>query len=125
VEPHIEVFNRAFRLAGRNIFFRLALRDYLQAITDVTDCATYCYRAVESIKAVFVQKTGNNRWDDMHAALGTDRNAITSTIKDFADPIRHGSWVNAKPTDKFKRWDMLELTRDILIKYLNHEEPAT
>ena len=125
VEPYIGVFNRAFRLAGRNIFFRLALRDYLQAITDVTDCATYCYRAIESIKAAFVLKTGVNRWDDMHAALGTDRNSITSTIKQFADPIRHGNWVNAKPTDKFMRWRMLVLTRDILVKYLNHEEPAT
>jgi hypothetical protein len=124
IEPYVDIFNRAFRLAGRNIFFRLALRDYLQAITDVTDCATYCYRAVESIKAAFVQKTGMDQWDDMHAALGTDRSAITSTIKQFADPIRHGNWVNAKPTDKYMRWDMLELTRNILIKYLNYEEPA-
>lgn len=125
VEPHIEVFNHALRLASQNIFFRPALRDYLQAITDVTDCATYCYRAIESIKAAFVQKTGNNRWDDMHAALGTDQNVITSTIKDYADPIRHGNCVSARSTDKFKRWDMLELTRNILVKYLDHEEAAT
>jgi hypothetical protein len=42
VQPQIEVFNRAFRLSGQNVFFRLAIRDYLQAINDVTDCATYC-----------------------------------------------------------------------------------
>src|SRR5215510_807843 len=125
IGPQIEVFNRAFRLAGRNLFFRLAIRDYLQAITEVTDCATYCYRAVESIKQAFVLKSGLDRWDEMHETLGTDKHTITKTIKEFADPIRHGNWINAKRTDKFVRWEMLALTRDILVKYLDHEEPAS
>ena len=29
IDPPIEVFNRAFRLSGQNVFFRLAIRDYL------------------------------------------------------------------------------------------------
>jgi hypothetical protein len=121
-QPHDDVFNRALRLSGRDIFYRLAIRDFLQAINDAGDCATYCYRAVETIKSSFVHKTGRDRWDDMHAALGTDRAAITATIKDYADPVRHGNWVNAKPTDKFIRWKMLEMTRDILTRYLDVEE---
>ena len=124
-EPHGPIFNRAFQLSNRNIFFRLALRDFLRAITDTTDCATYCFRAIESIKASFVSKTGVDRWDDMHAALGTDRASITDTIKDFADPIRHGNRVNAKTTDSVIRWRMLEQTRGVLLKYLDYEEPAT
>lgn len=124
IDPQIEVFNRAFRLSGQNVFFRLAIRDYLQAITDVTDCATYCYRAIESIKAAFVFKSGVDRWEDMHEALGTDRDAITTTIKQFADPIRHGNWINAKPTTSLIRWTMLALTRDTLLKYLNREQPV-
>lgn len=120
---HIEVFNLALRLASRDIFFRLAVRDYLLAINDVSDCATYCYRAVESIKSSFVLKTGHDRWDEMHAALLTDRESITDTIKTYADPVRHGNWVKAKPTDKFIRWRMLTMTRDILMKYLNTEQP--
>lgn len=124
-EPHGLVFNRAFQLSCRNIFFRLALRDFLRAFTDTTDCATYCFRAIESIKASFVFKTGIDRWDDMHAALGTDRVSIDNTVKDFADPIRHGNWVNARTTDSVTRWRMLEKTRDVLLKYLDHEEPAT
>jgi len=59
----------------------------------------------------------------MHKVLGTDRTSITSVVKDYADPVRHGNWIEAKPTDKFIRWRMLELTRDILAKYLNHEQP--
>jgi hypothetical protein len=122
--PHNPVFNRALLLSARDIFFRLALRDYLRAMTDVTDCATYCNRAIEGIKSGFVFKTGIDRWDDMHATLGTDRDSITTTVKQYADAVRHGNWVNARPTDKFERWKMLSLTRDILLKYLDHAEPA-
>lgn len=121
--PYIDVFNRALRLAGRNIFFRLAVRDYLQAINETGDCATYCYRAIESIKSSFVLQTGLDRWDDMHAALGTDRSTIAAVVKDYADPVRHGNWIKAKPTDRFLRWRMLELTRDILCRYLDREQP--
>lgn len=124
-DPHGPIFNHAFQLANANVFFRLALRDYLRAITDPTDCATYCFRAIEGIKSAFISKTGRDRWDDMHAALGTDRATIDSTIKIFADPVRHGNWVNAKPTDGETRWKMLLLTRNILLSYLNHELPAT
>jgi hypothetical protein len=123
-EPHNEIFNRALRLAGRDIFFRLACRDYLQAINDTGDCATYCYRAIESIKSSFVFRSGQDRWEELHAALGTSRKEIESTIKQYADPVRHGNWVNAKPTDRFIRWRMLELTRDILKKYLDAEQPV-
>jgi len=125
VNPHISAFSRALRLSGRDVFFRLALRDYLRAISDVTDCATYCYRAIEGIKSAFVFNTKLDRWDDMHVTLGTERDAIATTVKQFADAARHGNWVNAKPTNKFERWKMLSLTRDILAKYLDYAEPAT
>ncbi|TAL91666.1 MAG: hypothetical protein EPN46_11585 [Candidimonas sp.] len=122
--PHGPIFNRAFRLANQNVFFRLALRDFLRAITDIIDCATYCYRAIESLKSAFVSKSGNDRWDEMHAALGTDRATIDAAVKNYADPVRHGNWVSAPPTDSQTRWQMLLLTRDILLKYLDHELPA-
>lgn len=119
-----EVFNRALLLAGRDIFFRLALRDYLQAITETGDCATYCYRAIESIKSSFVLRSGKDSWDEMHAALGTDRSSITTVVKKYADPVRHGNWAAAEPTDRFLRWKMLELTKDVLLKYLDQEQSA-
>nr|WP_297404046.1 hypothetical protein [uncultured Marinobacter sp.] len=118
-----EVFNRALRLAARDVFFRMAVRDYLQAMNDVSDCAMYCYRAIESIKCSFVMASGRDRWDEMHAALGTNRATLTELIKNYADPARHGNWTNAKPTDKFIRYRMLGLTRDILKKYVDHEQP--
>ncbi len=124
-EPWDSMYQRARRLSGENIFFRLAIQDYLRAMTDHTDCATYCYRSIEGIKSAFVYSTGKDRWDDMHAALGTDRATITANVKDYADPVRHGNWLSAKPTDAVIRWQMLSLTREILVKYLDHAEPAT
>jgi hypothetical protein len=61
----------------------------------------------------------------MHAALGTDKIMIDNTVKQFADPIRHGNWGAARQTDSRERWQMLLLTRNILLKYLDHELPAT
>lgn len=124
-DPHIPIFNRAFKLANQNIFFRLALRDFLRAINDTTDCATYCYRAIESIKSAFVSKTGKDRWDEMHTALGTNRVTIDATVKNFADPVRHGNWISAPPTDGKIRWEILLLTRNILLGYLDYELPDT
>lgn len=118
-----EVFNRALKLAARNVFFRMAVRDYLQAMTDVSDCAMYCYRAIESIKNSFALASGHDGWDEMHAALVTDRKTLTEMIKNYADPVRHGNWVNAKPTDKFIRYRMMALTRDVLKRYVDHKQP--
>ena len=124
LDPLQPIMNRALSLSLRDLFFRLAIRDYMRAMNDPIDCPTYCFRAIESVKASFVFKTGKDRWDDMHKALGTSRDEITTTIKDFADPIRHGSWPAMRSTDNALRWKMLILTRDILRRYLDLEIPS-
>lgn len=120
--PHNDLFHRAFILSGKDVFFRLAVRDYLRAIRDVSDCATYCFRAIESIKCSFALQTSSDGWKAMHTALGTDRESITTKIKNFADPIRHGNWAAAQTTTSRQRWQMLCLTREILEKYLLYAE---
>jgi len=116
--PHVEFFNKAYRLSGRDVFFRLAVRDYMRAIRDVTNCASYCYRAVEGLKSSFSLKSGGDGWQEMHLALKTKREEITTTIKNFADPVRHGNWASVPATNASQCWEMLLLTRDILEKYL-------
>jgi hypothetical protein len=114
-----DILNRSVVLATKNVFFRLALRDYVRAITDAADCATYCYRAIEAIKSSF-QTAQADGWSAMHAALHTDRDLITATVKDFADPIRHGNWSNAPVTTGLQRSTMLNTTRDVLKKFLDY-----
>ncbi len=115
-----DVFNKVIHLSASDVFFRLAVRDYLRAIRDETDCATYCYRAIEGIKSAFVYESGQNRWNEMHNALGTDRRTIEDAVKKFADPVRHGNWIVAPPTTGAQRWGMLSLTRSILAQYLEY-----
>lgn len=123
--PNIDIFNKAYILSGRDVFFRLAIRDYLRAVRDITDCSTYCYRAIEGLKSSFALKTGSDGWLEMHQSLNTSRDAITTKIKNFADPIRHGNWSAAPITTARQRWEMLLLTREILEKYLSYAAAAT
>lgn len=121
---HEQIFRRVLELANRDIFFRLAVRDYLRAFADALDCATYCYRAIESLKSSFAASGHSDAWAAMHAALGTDRSSIEATIKLFAEPVRHGNWVSAKLSGSLDRWKMLTLTRLTLAKYLEHQLSA-
>lgn len=124
--PHLEAFNKAIRLATEDVYFRLALRDYVRAINDSTDCATYCYRAIEAIQSSFAfHENKKNGWATMHSTLGTTREGINNTIKNYADPVRHGNWAEAKPTTEKIRAEMLLTTRNLLNSYLNHAYKAT
>lgn len=111
-------FTAAGKLACQDVFFRFALKDYLQAMVNDFDCAVYCYRAVESIRGAFDLQFGIDKgWSRMHEALGTSRAEIDSKIKDYAAPIRHGAWHTAMYTDLKIRWEMLSATREVLERY--------
>lgn len=118
------IFNAAFELAFRNLFFRLAIRDYVRALGDVQDCATYCYRAIEAIKSAFTRGADDDGWLAMHAALGTSRDDIENIVKQYADPVRHGNWANAPQISGAQRGQMVLTTRDILKRYLDHAATA-
>ena len=119
---HLPIFAQAAELSIKDVFFRLAIRDYLQAVTNVRDGASYCYRCIEAIKSAFPGKTERDQWDAMHLALGTDRNAIDNVVKRYATPMRHGNWAEAetKPLLLSNHFQMLRLTQDILVKYMNY-----
>lgn len=59
----------------------------------------------------------------MHAGLDTDRATIATTVKYFADAIRHGHWVESPTPDRRMRWQMLLLARNILLEFLDVESP--
>eukprot|EP01093_Parvamoeba_rugata_P005000 TRINITY_DN1706_c0_g5_i2.p1 TRINITY_DN1706_c0_g5~~TRINITY_DN1706_c0_g5_i2.p1 ORF type:complete len:209 (+),score=12.92 TRINITY_DN1706_c0_g5_i2:104-730(+) len=117
-ENHTDVFNRSLRLAAKNMYFRLALRDFVRAISDVSDCAFYCYRVLEAISKHYSDVTGRG-WDAMHKELGTSKEQISSTVKKFADPIRHGSWLEVPQINNEERREILSFTNEVLLKFLN------
>lgn len=117
MEPMGEVYNDAVNLSSHNIFFRLAVSDYGRALKDEGDCATYCYRAIDSIKSSF-SDNDKKGWKLMHEALNTNKDDIYRLIKFYADPARHGNWVKVPDTDSKIRWDMLEYTRNTLVAFM-------
>lgn len=116
-EDHNPVFSSALGLARQNLYFRFALQDYTRALTEHTDCAFFCYRVIEAIKSSFAARSQGGGWAEMHTALGTNEETITSTIKAFADPVRHGNWFALPQTTAQQRNDMLSLTRSVLETY--------
>jgi len=113
-----QVFNDALLFSSDNVYFRMALRDYMRAITDNMDCAFYCYRALEAITKSYNSGQGSQGWLDLHKDLGTNRKDVDEKITNFASPIRHGRWVEAKSTNSGQRMAMLSYTQSILLKFL-------
>jgi hypothetical protein len=117
-----QLFERVLRLSANDVFLRFAVGDYVRAITATADCATYCYRSIESIKSACAFKANVDSWQPMHDALGTNRKSIDQTVKNFAAPVRHGNWAELPTTTGAQRYAMLELTRNILLSYMDHIE---
>ena len=114
------MLNQAAKLSAENVLFRRAIRDYLQAITDVQDGAFYCYRSIEAIKSAFEGKTTSDQWQAMHSALGTDQNTIKIKVQQYADPVRHGNWLEANRLALSDHQEMLRFTRSILVAYMKY-----
>ena len=116
---HDDIFSWALEKSRHDLYLRFAIQDYTSAIVDRIGCAHLCFRAVESIsKAVGQTKIDKQNWKRMHEILLTDEETITATIKKYADDIRHGNWDKFVPTTEQQRVDMLNLTRDIIAKYM-------
>ncbi|MBA6380980.1 MULTISPECIES: hypothetical protein [unclassified Colwellia] len=113
-----KVFQDSLLYSGKNVYFRMALRDYMRAITDTMDCAFYCYRALEAITKSYSTGQGSKGWLDLHKDLGTNREDVDKKITSFANPVRHGRWAEAKSTTSEQRMEMLSYTQSILLKFL-------
>jgi hypothetical protein len=123
-ENDSDLFRQAVEISRKNVFFRMAVRDYCNAISEPMDCAVNCFRAIEAIKGAFGPGSDSQCWTRMHAELGTTRETIDSKIKVFSDPVRHGNWAEYPATTGLNRLEMLMITRNILVRYLQYLETA-
>jgi len=119
-----DIFTKARLLAEKDQNFRIALNDYMSAIEDGSNCAFYCYRAIEAIKQTFAGKSDKQKWQGMHESLGTCREYITKNIKQHADIERHGNWMDQTDLSLNNLTEMQKVTQDILLAYLSYKSRA-
>jgi len=110
-------FAQTLEQSFRDIYLRFAIRDYLSAIVSELDCPFLCYRAIETIKSRFENEFPKNGWLKMHELIGSNAETIKEKIKPYSDPIRHGAYSDATPTDFNKRTEILLTTKSIIELY--------
>lgn len=109
-------------------FVRHALADLRESVKSAKDTAFFCYRAVESLKNAFLvkyQASGdeNTKWELFRTQYQIERDDIMS-IKAFADPVRHGNYVDAKPMSDPERADFFRKTWGIVNKFVRAERQS-
>lgn len=102
-------------------YLRHALADVREAIKSPKDTGFFCYRAIESLKNCCVARdrvTGEDAaWELFRNSLSISKQEIME-IKSFADPVRHGNYLQAKPMTDTDRADVFTKTWDIINKYI-------
>ena len=122
--PNNPLFSDVLNFSYRDIFFRFAIMDYTKSFSTEIELPFLCYRAIESIKSRFLinlrEQNKDSReteaWDLMHNSLNTNKEEIME-VKKFSDPIRHGNYYTLIPTNSNQRFQILSITKNIILKY--------
>jgi hypothetical protein len=108
-------------LGKAGVFFHRCFSDLVSAMRHADDTGFYCYRALESLRLHCAARYGlsedskADQWAKFRAVTGCDKTTIKS-IKDAADPVRHGDVANMNSSD---RVFLLTNTWDVVDSYLN------
>jgi hypothetical protein len=111
-------------------YLRHALADVRGAIKSPRDTGFFCYRAIESLKNCCATRNGvppdkDDAWELFRNSCSVLKQQIMN-IKAFADPVRHGNYLQARPMTDKDRADVLKGTWEIINKYiLNEKTTAT
>lgn len=114
-----------FRLQANHkigYFLRHALSDVREAIRSPKDTGFFCYRAIEALKnlcAVNYNLAGDDKkqWEFFRKRYGIDQQEIMR-VKQFADPIRHGNYVEARLMSDDDRANIFRWTWQIINKFI-------
>jgi hypothetical protein len=107
-------------------YLRHALADTREAIKSPRDTGFFCYRAIESLKNCCAIRNNlasdkDQAWELFRTTYSVDKDEIMS-IKTFADPVRHGNSMEAKPLSDGKRAEIFEKTWNIINQYILKEK---
>ena len=106
-------------------YLRHALADVREAIKSPRDTGFFCYRAIESLKNCcatrnVVPPDKDDAWELFRNSYSVSRQQIMD-IKDFADPVRHGNYMQVRSMTDKDRADVLKGTWEIINKYILNE----
>jgi hypothetical protein len=107
-------------------YFRHALADVREAIKSPKDTGFFCYRAIESLKNCCATRNGvspdkDDAWELFRNIYSIPKQHIMD-IKTFADPVRHGNYMQAKPMADKDRADVFKSTWEIINKFILNEK---
>ena len=99
-----------------------ALADLREAIKMPSDTAFFCYRAIESLKnqtadELQIDAKSSEAWDRFRSVYSIDKDAVMS-LKSMADPVRHGSGMNAKGVTDDQRAEAFRIAWDTVCKFI-------
>lgn len=92
-------------VGAEGLFLNRCFADFLSALKDVNDAAFYCYRAIESLRHHCAAINGlsneskSKQWEKLRESAQCEESVLLS-LKDAADPIRHGAIPDTKSQDQ-------------------------
>lgn len=105
-------------------FLRHALADAREAIKSPRDTGLFCYRAIESLKNCCANRNarsqGKDAWELFRITYNISKQSIVD-VKAFADPIRHGNYVEARAISDQDRVNIFRTTWEIINKFILSE----
>jgi hypothetical protein len=110
-------------------YFRHVIADVREAIKSPKDTGFFCYRAIESLKNCCATRNGvspdkDDAWELFRNTYAIPKQQIMD-IKSFADPVRHGNYMQAKPMADKDRAEVFRNTWDIINKFILNEKAVT
>lgn len=121
-----DIFSALAKADGH--YFRRALADAREAIKSPNDTGFFCYRAIESLKNCCATRClalsdKDDAWELFRRTYSIQKQQIMD-IKAFADPVRHGNYMEAKPMSDKDRADIFKNTWEIINKFILNENGA-
>jgi hypothetical protein len=103
-------------------YLQRCLADLREAIRVPKDTGFFCYRAIESLRQFFLREKGAKddkaSWEMLRSELAVDR-ADIETIKQMADPVRHGDSAAISGDQRAKTFALTWSIVNSFVKYAN------
>lgn len=110
-------------------FLRHALVDFRRSIKYPAETATFCFRAIETIRRFYFEdmniqdekKRREKGWEELRTVLNLDREFFKN-IEHFAKPNRHGEYLVITYKERERIMNKTRQVIDVFIKHVNEKQ---